>query len=417
VRPAAARVAVCALALFACSREPAWAPPPKIALSLAKIERTAENEKAALMMGLLEGQGLTDRVGAIYEFEIIPYKPIFYLGAAKGRVADTRKLLEEAVAFLEGERQQEPKEHNEAGVSFLCAPFRRGQGMVSMSAACVWKDGKTAGFGLGVAGRSVDEVFRWTVEARKLVMAPRPAAGPAPWGWPVSLLTGSRPDSERDKTVRDIVAALLAYDCGRFKGYLPEKGADLLRERIRPEILNTIKDPVEKACFVLGLAGYPRTETMRIETRSAQGDHATVAIPGGRSGTILVHLVSEGGRWKVDPDWALKEVRDYEARMALLAFAMTIESYAALRAFTDDSRELGRKTSTIATFEKGMAEPFSRPGSVYALLSPSRDAVCASSRSESEEFFMIRQDTKGASYFRGKTLPGECPSAPLSRAW
>jgi hypothetical protein len=70
---------------------------------------------------------------------------------------------------------EEPIEHAEKGFTFLCAPFQtsgvvgtpHARGLAALSAICVWNDGGTVGFGVGVAGADVRTVLEETAESRR----------------------------------------------------------------------------------------------------------------------------------------------------------------------------------------------------------------------------------------------------------
>jgi hypothetical protein len=70
-----------------------------------------------------------------------------------------------------------PREVAGGATTFLCAPYSHTGvpgtqgtgGLASISAVCTWSDEETAGFGIGVAGPSVDDVVRMTDEAYREV--------------------------------------------------------------------------------------------------------------------------------------------------------------------------------------------------------------------------------------------------------
>ncbi len=154
-------------------------PPQTLDLEgLVKVDRTAENEISRDMVSLLKQNGSDESIAAIYEYDILPYKPIFFLGAGRGLSGDRQELMTSALPMFGGEAGPgaPPEDLSKEGMRFLCAPFNttgvlgtsQPGGLASMSAVCVW-DGKTSGFAIGVAGRSVDEVLGWTAEARRAI--------------------------------------------------------------------------------------------------------------------------------------------------------------------------------------------------------------------------------------------------------
>lgn len=168
-------VALCA-ALGGCNTGPGFAPPASLdADTWLKVDRTVEKRLMGRAARTLDRLGLDETFGAAYEF--LRYKPQFFLGAGKG-AADRRSLLDAVLPLFGGELgvTETPRGMTGDSVRFLCAPYSQtgvpgsaGTGLASIAAACTWSDGETAGFGVGVAGPSVEDVLRLTDEARTAV--------------------------------------------------------------------------------------------------------------------------------------------------------------------------------------------------------------------------------------------------------
>jgi hypothetical protein len=117
--------------------------------------------------------GLQEPFGAAYEF--IHYKPQFFLGAGRGS-ADRQALIDAVLPLFGGDLGLDEPAHEVTGddMTFLCGPYSHTGvpgtvgtgGLASIAAICAWSDGKTAGFGVGVAGPSVEDVAGLTAEAR-----------------------------------------------------------------------------------------------------------------------------------------------------------------------------------------------------------------------------------------------------------
>jgi len=173
------RLLIVAVLLAACSGGHALAPPASLdSDTWARVDRSVENDlmdRAASELGSL---GLEEPVGAAYEF--IHYKPQFFVGAGAG-TADERAIIDaELPLFGGGNGLTEPADATKGdGVRLLCGPYSHTGvpgtegtgGLASIAAVCAWSDGETAGFGIGVAGLSVDDVARLTSEARAAVVA------------------------------------------------------------------------------------------------------------------------------------------------------------------------------------------------------------------------------------------------------
>lgn len=141
------------------------------------VDRTVENELMAEAVATLEELGLTEAFGAAYEF--LENKPQLFLGMGKG-TADRRAIMDAALPHFGGAAgpTEPPREVARAGATFLCAPYSHTGvpgtvgtgGLASISAVCTWSDGATSGFGVGVAGLSVEDVLKLTAEARDAVV-------------------------------------------------------------------------------------------------------------------------------------------------------------------------------------------------------------------------------------------------------
>jgi hypothetical protein len=183
----------------------------------------------------------------------------------------------------------------------------------------------------------------------------------------------------------------------------------MFRERIRDDILNTMQDPVEKVCFVLSILKFPRAETMLIRPRTLSADRAVLLLTSKDKGdrAVEVRLLKTNDGWKIDPDWALKQVQDYPVKMTLLQYAMNLQG-----------REHYSDRPQSRNAERGMAHLHSETNKVYLQLSSNQQAICASSLSESGELFLIHLDAdKQVSYKRASTLPAQCSAQAFDPAW
>jgi hypothetical protein len=223
-------------------------------------------------------------------------------------------------------------------------------------------------------------------------------------------------DEALQRTARDVVAMLGAYNCGLLPGYLASGGESFLRASIGPDLMDSMADPIERVCFVLGvIQRYPYSETMevRAETLTASGADLIFLGDGRRA---EMSFLREGGAWKLDHEWALKQVQDLVVLQNLRSFALGQNQHSGR--FTVDPGALAAGASTIGEFGLGIATAKSEPLVVYAELGPDAQSVCGSSLSRSGELFMIRAAANGsASYARGVALPSSCPARPLDRAW
>jgi hypothetical protein len=166
------------LLVAACSSTPSFRPPDSLDFgTYEKVDRTVENRLMGRAVVALQGLGLVDAFGASYEF--LPHKPQFFFGAGKGS-ADRQALIDAELPLFGGGNgvTEPPSEVAGDGVTFLCAPYSHTGvpgtvgtgGLASIAAVCTWSDGETAGFGIGVAGPSVDDVAGMTDEARGKVV-------------------------------------------------------------------------------------------------------------------------------------------------------------------------------------------------------------------------------------------------------
>jgi hypothetical protein len=222
------------------------------------------------------------------------------------------------------------------------------------------------------------------------------------------------------QTARDVVAMLGGYNCALLPGYLTSAGEEFLRQNIAPELMDTMSDPIERVCFVLGVVQkYPRSETMEVRAQALTAERADLLLLGGGRRAEM-RLLREGGAWKLDHEWALKQVQDLAVHQALRFFAINEDEfyYYGGRRFTDNPQELTNGTHTAASFVQGVATPEVTPMAVFAALGPNAQSVCGSSLSWSGEVFMIRAAGDGsASYARGPGVPSSCPGTALARSW
>jgi hypothetical protein len=223
-----------------------------------------------------------------------------------------------------------------------------------------------------------------------------------------------------EQTARDVVAMLGGYNCELLPGYLAAGGEHFLRASIGPDLMDTMEDPLERVCFVLGvIQDYPRSETMEVRAEVLTPARAHLILLGGGR-RAKMQLVREAGSWKVDHEWALKQVQDLPVHQALRLFAIAEDEFFSYsdRRFTANPQELTEATHTVTEFWPGVATPKVRPMAVFAALGPNAQSVCGSALSWSGELFMIRAAGNGsASYARGTALPTSCPGRPLARSW
>jgi hypothetical protein len=227
-------------------------------------------------------------------------------------------------------------------------------------------------------------------------------------------------DASLVQMARDIVAMIGGYNCELLSGYLPLGADDFFRTTIPEALMDGMHDPTERVCFVLGvIQHYPRSETMDVRARTLTESRADLILLGGTKRAELQFL-REGDRWKLDHEWALKQVQDLAVEQALRLFAIAEDGfyYSNGKRFTDSASELTERTHTVIQFVPGIASPDAPPMLVYGALSPTGRAVCGSSRSISGELFMIRQAADGStSYTRGTSLPAGCAAQPLATSW
>ena len=173
-----ARFLIATALLAACSAGHAFEPPASLDDDTwVVVDRTVENQlmdRAAAELGSL---GLEEPFGAAYEF--LHYKPQFFLGVGKG-TASEQAIIDAELPLFGGENglTEPARTTNADGVSMLCGPYSHTGvpgtigtgGLASIAAVCAWSDGATSGFGIGVAGTSVDDLARLTSEARAAVV-------------------------------------------------------------------------------------------------------------------------------------------------------------------------------------------------------------------------------------------------------
>ena len=163
-----------AVVAVACSTEPGFRPPETLGSGTwERVDRTVENDLMRQAGSALRGLGLREPFGAAYEF--LPYKPQFFLGVGRGST-DPQAVMNAALPLFGGELgpTEPPQDRPLGGATFLCAPYSHTGvpgtqgtgGLASIAAVCTWSEGETAGFGIGVAGLSVEDVARMTAEAQ-----------------------------------------------------------------------------------------------------------------------------------------------------------------------------------------------------------------------------------------------------------
>jgi hypothetical protein len=222
------------------------------------------------------------------------------------------------------------------------------------------------------------------------------------------------------QTARDVVAMLGGYNCGLLPRYLPTGAASLFQANIGPELMDGMENPVERVCFVLGvIQDYPRSETMEVRAETVTDARADLILMS-EGVKAELRLVREGGVWKLDQEWVLKQVQDLAVEQTLRLFAISQDQfyYYGGERFTDNYQELGQQTHTVMEFFTGVASAEASPMVLYGALGPKAQSVCGSSLSLSGELFMIRAAADGsASYARGASLPNRCPGTPLRPSW
>jgi hypothetical protein len=223
------------------------------------------------------------------------------------------------------------------------------------------------------------------------------------------------------QTARDLVAAIEQYDCERLATYLPEDAPAYFAANIDGPLMDTSSGgPLERVCFVLGvIQQYPRAESMEIRATSQTAERVDLLLRGGSDRADLV-MVRDPQGWKLQKEWALKQVQDLRVHLDLYSWAMTEDSYYYYggETFTDDAAALTARTQTVIEFTRGVATPDSPEHLVHAMLGPDAKSVCGSARSRSGELFMIRQAADGSSSrTSGRTLPATCPAGPLRGDW
>jgi hypothetical protein len=168
------RIMVAACLLASCSGKASFGPPQAVdGGTFTKVDRTVENRLMAEAASTLREMGLRDTFGAAYEF--LSYKPQVFIGAGRG-IADRQDMMDQVLPLFGGENgPTEPaREMSRDQVGFLCAPYSHTGvpgtqgtgGLASIAAVCTWSHQGIAGFGVGVAGPSVEDVLRLTAEAR-----------------------------------------------------------------------------------------------------------------------------------------------------------------------------------------------------------------------------------------------------------
>jgi hypothetical protein len=162
------------LLMAGCSAGSSFGPPDSLdSGTFERVNRTVEDQLMDQGAAVLGRLGLQEPFGAAYEF--IHYKPQFFLGAGKGS-ANPQALIDAVLPLFGGKPGLTEPAHEVTrdGETFLCGPYRHTGvpgtvgtgGLASIAAICAWSDGGTAGFGVGVAGPSVEDVVGLTSEAR-----------------------------------------------------------------------------------------------------------------------------------------------------------------------------------------------------------------------------------------------------------
>lgn len=221
-------------------------------------------------------------------------------------------------------------------------------------------------------------------------------------------------DQQLVQTARDIVALIGAYDCERLPRYLPASASALFKASFDPDLMAEMTDPLERACFALGvMQQYPRSETMEVRALSQTTTSAKLHLvePEEKEGVLIdlseplpparLDMVNDGGTWKLDPAWVVVQVQDQKIRQDLLTAWLS-----AIPPPADSGIVSGVATST------------SFPSVVYGAPSGNNNAYCFSALSRSGTLFMIRKEMadSSATYASGD-IPGECPTEGLDLSW
>jgi hypothetical protein len=228
-------------------------------------------------------------------------------------------------------------------------------------------------------------------------------------------------DTKLEQTARDIVAMVRGSNCGRMSLYTAPEAETLWRQQIHGDLLESgSNDPIARVCFVLGTVEFPRSETMEVEERSRSGNKVTLRVSDDGETRDLA-LIEVGDEWKLDHEWALKQVQDLRARLNVLEVILAMDSYDSGQGrFTESATEIEDVTGFVFRMgPPGIATPRSPMNMVFAALGPDAQSVCVSIRSKSGELFMARQDKDAlTSYERGPELPSSCPAEDLGlQAW
>jgi len=384
---------------------------------LVRIDRRAEAESTLALVRKLEARGLRDPVAAAYDFRILPNKPVFHFVLGSGTV-DPATLLAEAVASFGGKRRkdQQPATFTKDGVAFECVDFDRGGGLVGISGACAFSDGQVSGYGVRTDGGDASDALKYGAEARRSYRS-RAARHPEGCRDVQSLAERATPSTDRDGVAREVVAAILRYNCKALAGYFQAGSEDFFRAHVTP-VLREPRDPGEWVCFVLGTLGYPQSETMRIKALEETAGRALLQVSDWGDKAELA-LVRDGSSWKVDREWAVRRVHDHRVKLDMAALASTIQQYglATGGAFSDDPMAITGRTHLGATFQRGLATRASTAGDVYVALGRDGKCACVSALSGSGEFLMIRVDRESWTNTRLQTPPNECPSRKLRNDW
>lgn len=222
-------------------------------------------------------------------------------------------------------------------------------------------------------------------------------------------------DPQLVQSARDIVALIGAYDCERLPDYLPVSAEALFKSSFDQTLMAEMTDPLERACFVLGvMQEYPRSETMEVRAMSQSASSAELHLvePAEEVGVLIdlseplpparLDMVKDGGAWKLDPAWVVTQVQDQRVRQDLLtAWLGPIPPPA------DSGIVNGVATST------------SFPSVIYGAPSENNNAYCFSALSRSGSIFMIRRETADATatYASRGSVPAECPTEGLYPSW
>jgi hypothetical protein len=415
--------ALAALAALACTwpaaGERSCAPEEIDTGTLVRIDRTAEAERALELDQALAAFGLADPVAAIYEFDFIRDKPVFYFVAGRGR-AEPRAILDDVLRRFGGRVRDgvEPRERSTAGASFLCVPFDRGRGMVAISGGCAFADERFSGYVVRTDGGDDDDALQYGAEARQFHRERAGATAACPDH--AKVVRRAAPPGDRDAVAREIVAAVRGWDCHRLAPLAPAGTPAFFEERVGRDIRDPQHSAIEQVCFALGTLEYPRSERMRIGVEWEREGSVRLSLRGGLlDRPAPLHLVREGEVWRLDRDWALRVTQDLWTRRALMGAASTLQSYVLrTKRFGDDPKEVIRRTSIVADFAPGMAGATSPPDRLHVLISPGGETACVSARSRSGAILVVREEKSGEmSYGRFETPPADCPAHELDGRW